>query len=112
MLCGWNAVRMVRDGRAAASSPSPMFVQTAPAVARGTKVLWLLLACTASVMLLATTSQICQQVPVTPLLWIVPLAIYLISFILTFDAPRWYRRDVFGPLLAISAAVAPGDDEA
>ncbi len=107
MLCGWNAVRMVRDGRTAAAAPVPAVVPVvAPDVTRGTKVLWLLLSCTASVMLLATTSQICQQVPVTPLLWILPLAIYLISFILTFDAPRWYRRDVFGPLLAMSAVAA------
>lgn len=107
MLCGWNAVRMVRDGRTAAAAPVPAVVPVvAPDVTRGTKVLWLLLSCTASVMLLATTSQICQQVPVTPLLWILPLAIYLISFILTFDAPRWYRRDVFGPLLAVSAVAA------
>lgn len=111
LLCGWNAVRLVR-----AAGSTPALAQTAAAtqaateaavrVSRGTILLWLLLACTASVMLLATTSQICQQVAVTPFLWIVPLSIYLVSFILTFDAPRWYRRDVFGPLLAVSAAAA------
>jgi hypothetical protein len=109
MLCGWNAVRMIQGARLVAPAvavATAVAHSAADAVSRGTKILWLLLACTASIMLLATTSQICQQVAVTPFLWIVPLAIYLISFILTFDAPRWYRRDVFGPLLAISAAAA------
>ena len=37
-----------------------------------------------------------------PLLWVLPLAIYLLSFILCFDAPRWYRRKVFLGLLPIA----------
>ncbi|MCE9604303.1 MAG: fused MFS/spermidine synthase [Planctomycetia bacterium] len=113
LVCGWNAVKLIRFSKTEAplsSSAATTLVRAqagAPAaVSSGTKLLWILLACTASVMLLATTNQICQQVAVTPFLWIVPLAIYLISFILTFDAPRWYRRDVFGPLLALSTCAA------
>lgn len=109
LLCGWNAVRAARLAPAVAETAyRAYFVGEIRAVAstRGTKTLWLLLSCAASVMLIATTNQLCQQVAVTPFLWIVPLAIYLISFILTFDASRWYRRDMFGPLLAASAVAA------
>jgi predicted membrane-bound spermidine synthase len=118
LFCGWNAVKLIRFAKtntalnptAAADTPlaDSRAVASRPAlpISAGTKTLWIALACTASVMLLATTNQICQQVAVTPFLWIVPLAIYLVSFILTFDAPRWYRRDVFGPLLVASTCAA------
>jgi hypothetical protein len=50
-------------------------------------------------MLLAATNQMCQEVAAIPFLWVLPLALYLLSFILCFQsdllAPRW----VTGPLL-------------
>ena len=57
-------------------------------------------------MLLATTNQICQQVAVVPFLWVLPLAIYLLSFIICFDNQRWYRRSVFHPALGAAVFVA------
>ena len=54
--------------------------------------LWLLLPACASTLLLATTNKMCQDVAVIPFLWVAPLAIYLVSFIISFDSPRWYRR--------------------
>src|SRR6185295_19561942 len=42
-----------------------------------------------------------------PFLWVVPLSLYLVTFILCFDHPRWYRRDVFLPLtMAVLPAMA------
>ena len=68
--------------------------------------LWILLPAAASMLLLATTNKICQDVAVVPFLWILPLALYLISFIIAFESTRWYRRSVFLIALAIlSAAV-------
>ncbi len=64
------------------------------------RLLWLLLPACSSVMLLATTNQLCLDVAVVPLLWILPLGLYLLSFILCFHSPRWYSRMVFGPALA------------
>ena len=58
-------------------------------------VLWIALAMTASILLLATTSQITQEVAVIPFLWVLPLTIYLLSFILAFSGERWYSRQVF-----------------
>jgi hypothetical protein len=64
-----------------------------------TLVLWLCLPACASVMLLATTNKLCQDVAVMPFLWVAPLSIYLLSFILCFDSPRWYERIPFRVLL-------------
>jgi len=58
----------------------------------GVRFLWVALSAAASVMLLATTNQISQDVSVTPFLWVLPLALYLLSFILCFASPRWYSR--------------------
>ena len=69
------------------------------------RLLWLLLPACASVLLLATTNKMCQEVAVIPFLWVLPLALYLLSFILCFDSPRWYRRSVFIPALMASWVV-------
>jgi len=66
--------------------------------------LWLLLPACASALLLATTNKLCLDVAVVPFLWILPLAVYLLSFILAFDSPRWYARFPF--TLAFAGAVA------
>lgn len=68
--------------------------------------LWLLLSASASVMLLATTNQLCIDVATVPFLWILPLALYLISFILCFDSPRWYDRRLYSILLLLFSPFA------
>jgi hypothetical protein len=69
------------------------------------RILWLLLPACASALLLATTNKMCQDVAVIPFLWILPLGLYLLSFIICFDSPRWYIRFPF-TLALIAAAVA------
>ena len=69
------------------------------------RVLWIGLPACASVMLLATTNVISQQVAVIPFLWVLPLCLYLGSFILTFESTRWYRRSVFQPLFLVLAGL-------
>jgi hypothetical protein len=68
------------------------------------RLLWLLLPACASVLLLAVTHKICQDVAVIALLWVLPLAIYLLSFIICFDRPGWYRRSWFGGALLVALA--------
>jgi hypothetical protein len=63
---------------------------------------WIALAAAGSMLLLATTNQLTQNVAAVPLLWIVPLAIYLVSFILCFESSRWYRRGIYLRLLAMA----------
>ncbi len=57
--------------------------------------LWFVLSMIASWMLLAETNEVCQDVAVIPFLWVVPLSLYLLSFILCFESDRWYRRKLF-----------------
>lgn len=65
-------------------------------------VLWIALSATASLMLLAITNQITQEVAPVPFLWILPLTLYLLSFILAFENERWYNRTIFSVILLIS----------
>ncbi len=69
---------------------------------------WTLLAFAASAMLLATTNQMCQEVASVPFLWVLPLSLYLITFIICFENPRWYRRAIFFPLMFVSVFIAIG----
>jgi len=67
---------------------------------------WLALPACASLALLAITSHLSQDVAPIPLLWIVPMTVYLLTFILTFDSDRWYRRVVWLPLGAVATYAA------
>ena len=63
---------------------------------------WLLLFACGSAILLATTNQLCQEVAVIPFLWVLPLALYLITFILCFNSDKIYNRLFRGTFLAAS----------
>jgi hypothetical protein len=65
------------------------------------KLLWIGLAACASALLLAVTNHLTQNVAAIPFLWVLPLSLYLLSFILCFDSDRWYRRRLFAKLAAI-----------
>lgn len=65
---------------------------------------WILFAATASTLLMASTNLICQEVAVVPFLWVLPLSLYLLSFILCFESDRWYRPNLFQAAFAIAAA--------
>ncbi len=68
---------------------------------RGTQMaLWLGLSTLGSVMLLAVSNHLTQNISAIPLLWVVPLAVYLLTFILCFEGRHWYRREVFLGALA------------
>ena len=72
---------------------------------------WLALAACGSGLLSAITNQICQEIAPVPLLWILPLAVYLVSFILTFDRPAFYRRELTGLLAGIAFKTINSDDK-
>ena len=69
------------------------FDERPPTFAR--QALWCALAATGSLLLLAVSNHITQNIAAVPLLWIVPLTIYLLTFILCFDSSGWYRRELF-----------------
>lgn len=79
--------------------------------------LWLCLPACASILLLAVTNKMCQDVAPTPFLWVLPLALYLLSFIISFDGPRWYSRFYYtialvGAVAAVCIALFEGPDMA
>ncbi len=67
-------------------------------------VAWFALAAMASVLLLATTNQMAQEIAVIPFLWVLPLSLYLLSFILCFESERWYRRGPYAVALLLALA--------
>jgi hypothetical protein len=65
---------------------------------------WVLLASCASVLLVSVTNHMSQNVAPIPLLWVLPLALYLLTFICAFESDRIYQRWLFIPLLAPALA--------
>ena len=79
--------------------------RTEPPPTHARQVLWCALAATGSVLLLAVTNHITQNVAAVPLLWIAPLTLYLLTFILCFDGRGWYKRDIILPMVAAALGV-------
>jgi hypothetical protein len=97
------------SGNASAGGAAPAAGQTsAPTTAQaqtqtaGGPLTWTLLSAVGSAMLLGVTSHLTQNISSAPLLWVIPLALYLVTFIVSFDHPRWYLRGLFLPLAGIS----------
>jgi len=57
---------------------------------------WVFLSALGSILLLATTNAITQWAAVVPFLWIVPLSLYLLTFVIAFGDHRLYDRTAFG----------------
>ena len=95
-----------RPGVGPASPPTRL---PATAIPLATRLQWLTLAALPSVLSLAVTNHLSQNVAPIPFLWILPLSVYLLSLILCFDSDGWYRRAIvlptFGLLLAVSGWV-------
>ena len=97
--CGVATLHLVR--RAASAVPPEKEAEEALVDAVppswGDQVMWLLWSACGSGLLLAATNQLCLDVAVVPLLWIAPLTLYLLTFIVCFAG--WYRRWMWSPLL-------------
>ena len=67
--------------------------------------LWIAFSACGSMLLLSLTSQMCQDVAVVPFLWILPLSLYLLTFVIAFDHERWYLRSLAIPLAAAAVGM-------
>jgi SAM-dependent methyltransferase len=109
-VCGWIVARLAKELR---QEPA-MDEQAAAGDARGpspswaTQALWFALGMVPSVLLLATTNAVCQDVASVPFLWILPLSLYLLTFILCFESDRWYSRRFLMPAAAVMLAAECG----
>jgi len=106
LLCGVTALRagntpVIEDAASESEQHRP---------SRRQYVLWLALPACASVLLLAITNHLSQNVAAIPFLWVLPLSIYLLSFILCFEGSGWYRRNPYLQLLAVGLAAMAYSD--
>lgn len=114
VLCialGWTTLKTAttRVDVSSTATPTPQTVNVPSAlpaaqITAPQFLLWVGLSAIGSSMLLGVSSHLTQNISSAPLLWVVPLALYLITFIISFDHPRWYARWFFLPL---AAAVLP-----
>jgi hypothetical protein len=70
----------------------------------GIQLLWIALAACGSALMMAVTNYLSQNVAPIPLLWILPLGLYLLSFVLCFDTDRIYQRWIWIPAMLLGLA--------
>jgi len=117
-LCGFTALLTSRRRQASAAAlPEASSLSAEPAARPSGRTIltWFALGAIPSVMMLATTNQVCADVAPTPFLWLVPLSLYLLSFILCFESSRWYSRAGYSigfavAALLMTATLALGED--
>ncbi|MFT5051950.1 MAG: hypothetical protein ACI8QZ_003381 [Chlamydiales bacterium] len=102
IVCGACAARAGAFA-APATSAEP---QADPSGSAGgnSPLLWLGLAASAVVLLMGVTNELCLDVASVPFLWVLPLAVYLLTFILCFASERFYQRGVMRVSFAIACA--------
>lgn len=99
-VCALAVFKLPSDSKSARSTLDHLGGEGSPPPF-GMWLLWFGLAACGSTLLLAITNHVCQDIAVIPFLWIVPLSLYLLTFILCFESDRWYSRRLFLPLTAL-----------
>jgi len=98
-LAGWCGYKVWNSAGADTKSAVADDTKEVPSTSR--QLLWFALPACGVMLLLAITNKLCQDIAVVPFLWVLPLGLYLLSFIISFDSPRWYHRAFWLPLLAV-----------
>lgn len=111
LMCTASAIYSLRQARTPepAAAPAAVAQDDGPAPSRFELVLWLALSAMGSWLLLAITNHVTQNVASIPFLWLAPLTLYLLTFILCFESDGWYQRSLLlGPLAVILGFCAWG----
>lgn len=100
VLCTGAAFHFVRHARPL--TPQAHVHQAVPDTVPTLRnyLLWLGLSAMGSWLLVAITNHITQNVAAIPFLWLLPLTLYLLTFVLCFESDRWYRRSFALPFTA------------
>lgn len=105
LVQGYVAISLFRlrgnTSAASDSSAKKAATENASGVSTARRASWIALPALASIMLLVVTNHVCQDIAVVPFLWVLPLSLYLASFIVCFDSPQWYRPK---PIAAVTLA--------
>jgi hypothetical protein len=112
LLCAAVAIGSLRHSAPAdlpTAPPTAPANDTAATPGRLDLFLWLALSAMGSWLLLAVTNHITQNIASIPFLWLAPLTLYLLTFILCFESDGWYQRSMMlGPLAVILGFCAWG----
>lgn len=95
--CAWRVYRGAPAGTRAVAPAAPASAAVSTPQVLG----WIAFPAVASLLLAAVTNRLTTDLTPVPFLWILPLGVYLLSFILCFDHPRWYSRGFFAAVLAV-----------
>lgn len=98
LTCAWLGWRSRRYSVVAGA------VETAQPVSWRVRIWWLVYPAIASALLLSVTNHMTQNVAPMPFLWVLPLTLYLLTFVFCFDKRSWYRPTIFHPLAMVSLA--------
>ena len=97
-LAAWCGYAVWQRGHVVVSEATTP-TESIPAPTWSQRFLWLAFPACGVVLLLAITNKLCQDIAVVPFLWVLPLGLYLLTFIISFDSPRWYQRWLWWPAL-------------
>ena len=98
-LAGWCGYAVWQRGNAVAPAVAAEPTESIVRPTWSQRFLWLAFPACGVVLLLAITNKLCQDIAVVPFLWVLPLGLYLLTFIISFDSPRWYQRKLWWPVL-------------
>ena len=100
-MVAWSALRSANNQQPTTAAATATQSQATPP-SWFTRATWTALAACASTLLLTFSNHLSQNVAPIPFLWVLPLGVYLLSFILCFERDKVYHRGVFLPLLVIA----------
>jgi hypothetical protein len=103
-LCALLAAKTSSAAEASVTTTTAAEDSSSPKTQAATKWLWFLLPMAAAMQLSSVTAHLTVNIAAIPLLWMLPLAAYLLTFILAFEFPSIYRRGIVVRLLVVMLA--------
>jgi hypothetical protein len=107
VLSAVTAIDSVRRSPRTESSEKKGSLDAGPAPGLKIHAMWIGLPALASTLLLAFTNELCVDVASAPMLWVLPLSSYLLSFVVTFSARGDLRRKIWYPLAFVAIMGIP-----
>jgi len=99
LLCALTALDRSSSQSSSAGRPTEAI---APKPTAADQLRYLVLAAVPTALLLAVTNHLTESVAATPFLWLAPLCLYLLSFILCFGFEAASQRGIYSRLLAVA----------